>query len=235
MTEGRQRELALLGLLGVTAIWGSTFVVVKDAVERMPVLDFLAWRFGIATLALLAVRPRALARLGRSGWRAGLILGVALGLGYIAQTQGLKTTPASISGFITGMFVVFTPLVAGVVLRRRVGAQAWAAVALATVGLGLISLHDASLGRGEALTLLCALSFAVHIVGLGEWSPSYDAVGLAVVQLGVVTVICTVAAAPDTLAPPADWQVWRAVLLTGLAASALAFLIQTWAQSYLPP
>src|SRR3954451_8622123 len=218
--------LATAGLVVVTAIWGSTFVVVKDAVEKMPVLDFLAWRFGIATVALALIKPKAVLHLGRRGLAAGVVLGLALGAGYVTQTFGLERTPASISGFITGMFVVFTPLVAGLVLRRRVGAQAWAAVALATVGLALISLHDASLGRGEALTLLCALSFAVHIVGLGEWSPSYDALGLAVVQLGVVTVICTVAAAPDTLAPPADWHVWRAVLLTGLAASALAFLIQ---------
>jgi drug/metabolite transporter (DMT)-like permease len=231
----KQVVLATSALLGVTAIWGSTFVVVKDAVEKMPVLDFLAWRFGIATIALALIKPRAVLHLGRRGLLAGLALGLALGAGYVTQTFGLEHTPASVSGFITGMFVVFTPLVAGLVLRRRVGAQAWAAVALATVGLALISLHGASLGRGEALTLLCALSFAVHIVGLGEWSPSYDAFGLAVVQLGVVTVLCTIAAAPDSLAPPPDWHVWRAVLLTGLAASALAFLIQKWAQGYLPP
>ena len=209
--------------------------MVKDAVEKMPVLDFLTWRFAIATVALWLVRPKAVLRLGRGGLRAGVLLGLALGAGYVTQTFGLERTPASVSGFITGMFVVFTPLVAGLVLRRRVGVQAWAAVALATVGLALISLHGASLGRGEALTLLCALSFAVHIVGLGEWSSSYDAVGLAVVQLAVVTVLCAVAAAPDTLAPPPTWHVWWAVLLTGLAASALAFLVQTWAQAHLPP
>jgi drug/metabolite transporter (DMT)-like permease len=231
----RQVVVATGALLGVTAIWGSTFVVVKDAVQSMPVLDFLAWRFGIATVAIALVKPRAVSKLGRDGLRAGGLLGLALGAGYITQTFGLEHTPASVSGFITGMFVVFTPLVAGLVLRRRVGVQAWLAVALATVGLALISLHGASVGRGEALTLLCALSFAVHIVGLGEWSSSYDAVGLAVVQLGVVTVVCVIASAPDSLAPPPDWHVWWAVLLTGLAASALAFLIQTWAQAYLPP
>ena len=111
------------------------------------------------------------------------MLGVALGAGYVAQTVGLQHTPASVSGFITGLFVVFTPLCAGVLLRKRVGAMTWPAVALATVGLGLISLHGFSIGGGEALTLLCALAFALHIVGLGEWSPSYDASGLAVVQL----------------------------------------------------
>jgi drug/metabolite transporter (DMT)-like permease len=216
-------------------IWGSTFVVVKDAVAKMPVLDFLAWRFGIATLALVLLRPRSVAKLGRQGFRAGLLLGLALGLGYVTQTYGLRTTPASVSGFITGMFVVFTPLVAGLLLRRHIGVQAWIAVALATLGLALISLHGASVGKGELLTLLCAICFALHIVGLGEWSPSYDAFGLAVVQLGTVTVLCAVCAAPDSLAPPPNLNVWGAVLLTGLAASALGFLVQTWAQAHLPP
>src|SRR4051794_24209680 len=152
--------LATAGLVVVTAIWGSTFVVVKDAVEEMPVLDFLAWRFGIATVALILIRPKSVTRLGKDGLRAGLLLGLALGGGYVAQTYGLRTTPASVSGFITGMFVVFTPLVAGLLLHRRIGLQAWGAVALATLGLALISLHGTSTGRGELLTLICAFCFA---------------------------------------------------------------------------
>jgi drug/metabolite transporter (DMT)-like permease len=209
--------------------------VVKDAVGKMPVLDFLAWRFGIATVALALLRPRAVARLGRPGLRAGFLLGLALGLGYVTQTYGLRTTPASVSGFITGMFVVFTPLAAGLLMRKSISPQAWAAVALATLGLALISLHGASVGQGELLTLVCAVCFALHIVGLGEWSPSYDSFGLAVVQLGTVTVLCAACAAPDSLAPPPNLNVWGAVLLTGLAASALGFLAQTWAQAHLPP
>jgi drug/metabolite transporter (DMT)-like permease len=201
----------------------------------MPVLDFLTWRFAIATIALAMIRPRAVARLGRGGVRAGLLLGVALGLGYITQTYGLRTTPASVSGFITGMFVVFTPLVAGLLLRRRIGLQAWGSVGLATIGLALISLHGASTGKGELLTLACAVCFALHIVGLGEWSPAYDAFGLAVVQLATVTVLCAACAAPTSLAPPPELNVWGAVVLTGVAASAFGFLVQTWAQAHLPP
>src|SRR5436305_2331778 len=158
MRAPRKQLVATGALVGVTAIWGSTFVVVKDPVQSMPVLDFLAWRFAIATIAIALVKPKAVLQLGRGGLRAGALLGLALGAGYITQTFGLEHTPASVSGFITGMFVVFTPLVAGLVFRRRVGGQAWAAVALATVGLALISLNGAALGRGEALTLLCALS-----------------------------------------------------------------------------
>src|SRR5581483_2434510 len=115
--------------------------------------------------------------------RHGVLLGLALAAGYIAQTFGLERTPATVSGFITGLFVVFTPLCSAVLLRRRVERTAWLAVGVATIGLALLSLRGLSVGTGEAITLLCALSFALHIVGLGEWSTPQDAYGLAVVQL----------------------------------------------------
>jgi drug/metabolite transporter (DMT)-like permease len=233
---GRTRATAAtVSLVAVTAVWGSTFVVVKHAVERMPVMDFLAWRFAIAALVMAAVRPRAVARLGAPGRRAGVVLGLALGGGYIAQTFGLQHTTSSVSGFITGLFVVFTPLCAALILRSPITGTAWLAVALATGGLALISLHGGSIGSGEAITLLCAVAFALHIIGLGEWSSSFDAAGLAVVQLTTVAVISIVSAAPSSLSPPPDYGVWGAVLLTAIAATALAFLVQTWAQAHLAP
>ena len=225
--------IATGALVIVTAIWGATFVVVKDAVEKMPVLDFLAWRFAIATLAIGLLRPQSVARMSRRGWAVGTLLGLALGGGYLAQTYGLRTTPASVSGFITGMFAVFTPLVAALVLRRHIAGRSWLAVALATLGLALIALHGLSIGAGELLTLGCALAFAVHIVGLGEWSADFDAFGLTFVQLLTVTLLCAVFAAAHSLAAPPDLGVWGAVLLTGLAASAFGFAVQTWAQAHL--
>lgn len=238
MTGSRRSSpaaVATLALVGVTAVWGSTFVVVKDAIERMAVMDFLAWRFAIAALVMLVLRPRSLARLGAAERRHGVLLGLALGGGYVAQTFGLERTPATVSGFITGLFVVFTPLCAGLLLRRRVGGTAWAAVAVATAGLALLSLHGLSVGRGESITLLCALAFALHIVGLGEWATAETAYGLAVLQTGTVAVVSVVISAPDTLAPPPDAKVWAAVLLTAIAATAVAFFVQTWAQAHLPP
>jgi len=226
---------ATLALLAATGAWGSTFVVVKNAIARMPVMEFLSWRFAIATVLLALVRPRAVARLDRGGRRAGVVLGVALGAGYITQTLGLATTPASVSGFITGMFVVFTPLIAALLLRRPVGRTAWTAAAVATVGLALLSLHGFSLGWGELLTLACALAFALHIVGLGEWSTPTDAVGLAVVQLSTVMVLCAACSGRGLLRPPPDAGVWVALALTAVAATAVAFLVQTWAQAHLAP
>lgn len=224
-----------LALLAVTAVWGSTFVVVKDAVDRMPVTDFLTWRFALAAVAMLVLRPRSVVALPNRGRRAGLLLGLALGSGYLFQTLGLQTTSAAVSGFITGMFVVLTPLGAAVLLRQAPTPTAWTAVALATVGLGLLSLRGLAVGGGELLTLACAAAFALHIVGLGRWASSYDAYGLAVVQLLTVAALCGLVAVPGGLAVPPDAGVWGALLLTSLAATALAFVVQTWAQAHLPP
>lgn len=227
--------LATVVLVAVCVIWGSTFVIVKDAVERMPVMDFLAWRFTIAALAMAVLRPGAVRSLSPSARRHGVVLGLALTAGYVAQTFGLERAPATVSGFITGLFVVFTPLCSGLLLRRKVGGTAWFAVGVATAGLALLSLRGWSVGAGEAITLLCAISFALHIVGLGEWSTPSDAYGLAVVQLATVAVVSIVISAPDTLSPPPDAGVWGAIALTALGATAFGFWGQTWAQAYLAP
>lgn len=228
-----QSTVATLLLVAITAIWGSTFVVVKDAVARMPVMDFLAWRFAIAAIAIAAVRPRAVATLDRRGKVYGVLLGLALGGGYVAQTAGLQHTDATISGFLTGLFIVFTPLCAALLLRHHVGGTTWIGVVLATGGLAVISLHGFSIGLGEGLTVLAALAFAFHIVGLAEWSSSYDAGGLAVMQLSTIAVLSMVIAAPKSLAPPPDLKAWGSVGLTAIFATSLAFFVQTWAQARL--
>lgn len=224
---------AIVALVAVTAVWGATFSMVKDAIARMPVMDFLAVRFAVATAVMLVLRPRTVLALGRAGWRHGGLLGLALGTGYVTQTFGLQHTPAAVSGFITGMFVVFTPLIAGLVLHRRVGGAAWAAVGLATIGLALLSLRGVSVGFGELLTLGCAVAFAVHIVGLGEWSQQHDPYALAVVQLGVVAGMSLAVTVPTGLTLPPDTAAWAAVALTAVAGTAVAFVVQTWAQSLL--
>jgi drug/metabolite transporter (DMT)-like permease len=235
----RRTALAVPLLVAVTAVWGSTFVVVKDAVARMPVMGFLVWRFAIATAVMVVLRPRALAGLGAAGWRRGGLLGLALAGGYVAQTYGLRTISAAASGFVTGMFVVFTPLISAVALRRRVPGAAWAGVGLATAGLALISLNGSGrggglgIGTGELLTVVCAFAYAVQLVGLGEWSARHDPYALAVVQLATVTVVALVAALPGQLEVPPDGGVWAAVLVTSVLATAVAFLVQTWAQSFM--
>ena len=187
---------------------------------------------------MLAVRPRALAALGRNGWRHGVLLGLVLASGYTAQTFGLQTASASVSGFITGLFVVFTPLIGAVVLRRRAPGAVWVAVVLATVGLGLIAVHGLSIGRGELLTVVGAFFFALHIVSLGEWSHRHDAYALAVVQIGTVAAVSLLPAlvggaehGRHTLTPPPDAASWAAVGVTALLGTAAGFFLQTWSQA----
>lgn len=227
--------LATLALVATTAVWGGTFVVVQDAVGRIPVLPFLFWRFALATLALWAVRPSSVLSLDPERRKHGLILGVMLGAGYILQTFGLQHTTATAAGFITGMFVVFTPMLGWLVLGQPPTRSVWVGGTLAFVGLGLISLNGLSIGLGDLLTLGAALAFAGHIVGLGQWSTPQDAHALTVLQLGIVALMCLVATPfQGGLVLPPDGQVWAAVIFLALAATALAFLAQTWAQSHLP-
>ena len=226
--------VAIGALVAATAVWGSTFLIVQDVVAVMPVYAFLAWRFSLATLVLIAIRPTALRGLTPEVRNRGIILGVALGLGYTFQTIGLKSTSATVSGFITGMFVVFTPLISAVVLRTRITPIAWVAVALASVGLGLLSLNGFLIGVGELLTLVCAFLFAIQIVGLGLWARADSIYALTVLQLGTTAVITLVASLPSGgPVPPPSTSVWVAVLFLALIATAAAFIIQTWAQSQL--
>jgi drug/metabolite transporter (DMT)-like permease len=223
--------IASLALVGVTAVWGYTFLAVQDAVARMPVMDFLAWRFLVASVVMIALRPTCLRNVTRLELLRGLGLGTILGLGYIAQTYGLRYTSAAISGFITGMFVVLTPVMSWILLRRKTDRNTWMVVALATVGLALLSLNGWSVGLGELLTLGCAIFFAIHIVLLGEWSSQYHPYAFSLLQIGAVALISLIAAAPGGITVPPDAGVWEVVGITGVLATAVAFFVQTWAQS----
>jgi drug/metabolite transporter (DMT)-like permease len=223
--------LALAALVAVTAAWGATFIVVQDATSRMPVMDFLAVRFSIAAVAMIALRPQSLRGMGLPGVKRAALLGLALGLGYITQTFGLQYASVAVSGFITGMFVVLTPVVSWILLRRKTGANVWWVVGLATVGLAILSLNGWSIGIGEVLTLLCAVFFALHIVGLGEWSSKHNIYGLAALQISFVAGLCLAVAIPGGLTLPPDAGVWWAIIVTALVATAFAFVVQTWAQS----
>jgi drug/metabolite transporter (DMT)-like permease len=233
--DRRTALLATLALLAMTACWGSTFFLIKDLLDRLPVLDVLAVRFAIASIALWLLAPRALGRLSRGSLRHAVVLGLLYGVAQILQTAGLAHTPASVSGFITGMYVVCTPLFAAVLLRSRISAATWGAVALAMVGLGVLTLSGFSVGYGEAITFVSALLYALHIVGLGAWSDARQAMGMTIVQLIVITVVCLVVTAPDGVELPSTSRDWLSVIYMAVFAGALALAGQTWAQAHLAP
>jgi drug/metabolite transporter (DMT)-like permease len=203
----------------------------KDAISEQPFFDFLAIRFTIAALIMIAVRPGTLKKMNLALLVRGGILGVILGVAYIAQTLGLEQSTAAITGFITGLYVVLTPLLAYLLLRQRLSVKVLISVVLATAGLALISLDGLSETGGLLPLLLCALMYALHIVGLGRWSKGLDTYALTVVQLVGVAIVCWFGALPDGYTPPPSTNVWGAVLFTAVFATAAAFFIQTWAQS----
>ena len=222
---------ALLVLLSVTAVWGVTFVQVKDAVALDPLFAFLALRFAIATATLAPAAARRLGGLGRGGAGAAAFLGALLAGGYALQTAGLQRTTVSSTGFVTGMYVVLTPLIALAVFRIRIPAAAWAGVALATVGLALLSgVHGGSVG-GDLLVLAAAAVYSLQIVLMERFAPRYDPFGFTLVEMAAAFVgLGAVAVGAGQLESPSGWTVWGALLVTGVFASALAFLAQTWAQ-----
>jgi drug/metabolite transporter (DMT)-like permease len=235
MTDARRTTLlATAALLAMTACWGSTFFLIKDLLERVPTLDFLAVRFAIASVVLLIAAPRAVGRLSPETRKRAIALGLLYGVAQILQTAGLAHTAASVSGFITGMYVVATPLFAALLLRTRITALTWAAVALAAVGLGVLTLDGFAVGYGEAITLVAALLYALHIVGLGAWSTPSEALGMSILQIVVIAAVCLVATAPDGVVLPATVGDWLSVVYMAVFAGALAMLGQTWAQAHLP-
>lgn len=237
-TSSRRTALTATGaLVAVTVLWGVTFVTVKDAIRAIPPYEFLAIRFWIATLTLALLFPRIVRPPDRQARRAILAIGAALGVGYAFQTVGLKDTSATNAGFVTGLFVIFTPLVAAVVLRRAPSRIAAAGVILAAGGLLLLSLGPQwDFRRGDLLILVTAVAFAFHIVLLGRFSPQHDSRLLATGQLAVPAFGFTaVALLTERLVVPNRGSLWFALLLTGVGASAAAFLIQTWAQRHLSP
>ena len=222
---------ALAALVLVTAVWGLTFVQVKDAVELYPLFAFLAVRFALASLVLAVPAAPRLRSLGRRGWRSGVGLGLLLAAGYALQTAGLERTTVSSAGFITGLYVVFTPLLGLLLFRTRVGGAVWLGVGLAVVGLALLSGVGAGDPVGDALVLAGSAAYSLQIALMERYAPRYDPVAFTQAEmLAAFGGFAVVAVAVGQVEVPRGWTVWGALLVTAIFASALGFLVQTWAQ-----
>jgi drug/metabolite transporter (DMT)-like permease len=221
-----------LGLAFAAFLFGSTFVVVKDAVADAEPIPFLAVRFFVAAAVMWVVASRAPAEPGVVG--AGVACGLALLAGYVFQTVGLQRTSATTSAFITYLLVVIVPVLSAFALRRPPGIGTAAGIALAVGGLALLSGTGLRLRAGELFTVICALAFAIHIVLLGVFAPRYDWRRLTAVQLTVVAVACAVPGFA-TGGYRLSTSAWIAAIYTGVAASAVAFALMTWAQRRVSP
>ncbi len=222
----------ILALVAVTAIWGYTFVPVQKAVGAYPLFAFLAVRFAISGIALAPFAWAPLRSLPRAGWLAGLLAGGFLAAAYGFQTAGLDLTTVSSTGFITGLYVVFTPILALALFRTPVPAAAWGGVALALVGLALISGMPGGSVVGNVLVLANAVAQSCQIVAMERFAPRYDARALTFLQMGVAcATFVVIAVAAGQVEAPDDAQTWYALVVTGVFAGALGYLVATWVQS----
>jgi drug/metabolite transporter (DMT)-like permease len=239
MSDATRRWLVSLALVGVAAVWGTTFVMVRDAVASYPVYSFLGLRFGVATVAFLVLFPSTLQRLNPRVIKAGIVAGGFLTAGYVFQTLGLSpgmTSPGR-AAFITGMFVVITPFMQAVILRRMPKWTAWVGVAAAVAGLWLLSGGGGSGGwnMGDTLVLICAVAYSGHMIVLGSIGRGHDARPLALVQIATVAVVCGGMGLSERPPAPTSPSLLLALAVTGILASAVAFAVQTYAQKHLSP
>jgi len=227
----KSKNLLYIAMLGTAAVWGGSFVIMKDSLAKQDVFSFLASRFIVAAILMFIYRPTAFRGLSRQFIFRGIFAGILLGSGYIFQTFGLTNTTVSNTGFITGLYLVFTPLISLIILRRHVLKIQWLAVLLATIGLFLISFNGVSIGVGETLVLISAILYGAHFVALGEWSDGGNTYALTLIQITTLAVIASFFTIKDGFQLPPDSSVWLAVLFTAFFATFLAFLVQTKAQS----
>jgi len=226
-------RLAPWALLLVSASWGLAFVVMKDAIERQSVNSFLFTRFLVAVIAMFLLKPTVIQSINREVLRKGFIAGLFLAAGYILQTLGLALTGAAVTGFITGLYVVATPVLAAIILRVRITAFTWGCVLLATVGLALLSLKGWNLGYGEFLVFLCAIAFAAHIIALSKWSNGLDVYAMTIVQLATCALATGLISLIQGYEVPPDRNGWYVVLFTAIVCTAVAFVVQTWSQAHM--
>jgi drug/metabolite transporter (DMT)-like permease len=230
---------AELSLALVALIWGSTFVLVKEALRDISPLLYLALRFTLAAVLLVAWFRKRLAKgFTRVHWGAGMLAGSILMLSYVLQTVGLQSTTPSKSAFLTGLYVVLVPFAAALVYWSRPRLLEVGGVLVAGTGMGLLSLPEESLSisRGDLLTIGCAVGFAVHIVVLGYWAPRVGYEPLSLLQI-VGAAVVAIVATPFLESPVVRWSpaVVMAILVGGVLATALAFVLQTWAQERTTP
>lgn len=230
-------RFAVVALLLVGFVWGAAFVLMKDAIEEQPYMDFLATRFTLAALAMYLIRPKVASRFEPGDLKFGAIAGGALAAAYITQTVGLGLTTASISGFLTGLYVVLTPLFAWLFLKQKISLKIAIGALLAVVGLGILSgaATTVEFQVGQIWLIICAVLFAVHILVLGKYGQGRDSYRFAMLQIAFVALVSWVFALVDGYQAPPNGSVWFAIVFTALLSTVFAFWVQTWAQTIIEP
>ncbi|RYD04750.1 hypothetical protein N752_12555 [Desulforamulus aquiferis] len=229
------RRTAEIGMLLVTLLWGANFVVGKLILESTTPLYYSSIRFVGATILLGLLYHQRLRNIDKSTLKAGALIGIALGIGYILQTVGLNYTTASKAGFLTGLFVVLVPLFESIIRRRMPHANELFGILLATIGLGVLSLNSSfAIGFGDAMVFLGAVSFSISIVLISHFAKDHDPISLTVIQIAVTAVLSLASAVlvePIVSMEYFDMNLILLLLFAILFGTAVNTAIQNWAQS----
>lgn len=230
-------RIAVVALLLVGFVWGAAFVLMKDAIKEQPYMDFLATRFTVAAVAMFLLRPVVASKLAPGDLKYGAVAGVVLAFAFITQTIGLELTTASISGFLTGLYVVLTPLLAWLVLKQKISLKIFIGAVLAAIGLGVLSgaATTVEFQIGQIWLIVCAVLYAVHLLVLGKFGQGRDSYRFAMLQIAFVAVVTWVFALADGYQAPPNGSVWFAIVFTALLSTVFAFWVQTWAQTIIEP
>ena len=233
----QKTRLAVLALLGVGFFWAAAFVLMKDAIQQQPYMDFLATRFTLAASAMAILRPRVALKFRAGDLKYGALIGIVLAFGYITQTIGLDMTTAATSGFLTGLYVILTPLIAWLVMKQKVATKVVIGAGLAMIGLAIFSgaASDVEFQVGQLWLVVCAVFYAIHILMLGHFGQGRSSYRFAMIQIAFAALVTWGFALLDGYQAPPNAEVWFAVLFTALLSTVLAFWIQTWAQTLLEP
>jgi len=221
-------------LILVTMVWGTTFIIVKNAIQTLPVYNFLFIRFLLAFLLLTIIFHKKLKTIDKKTLAVASVIGAMLFLGYAFQTMGLKYTTASKSGFISGFSVVLVPILEAVFLKRKPSKSSILGIVLAFIGLILLTANiDLSINIGDFLTLLCAFAFGMQIVLIAKYASTLDTYLLATIQIGIVALLSgIITLLLEKPFVPTSFNVWAAIVITGVFATAFAIVAQNTMQAY---
>ena len=232
----RKSALGRLCLIGCTFLWGTSFVVLKSALDAMPTLWILAIRFLGAALLMALFGARQLTKLDRSYWKGGTVMGLFLTAAYIIQTYGLVYTTPGKNAFLTATYCVLVPFLWWVIRRQKPERSHVIAAVICFVGIGLVSLQEhLTVNPGDLITLFCGLFYGLHIIATSVYAKDCDAVLLSMVQFLTAAVICFALAplvSPFPAQVPSD--TWLRIAYLCIMCTGVCFLLQTIGQKYTP-
>ncbi len=239
MVKIKQEHIADLLLLSVTVFWGSTFIIVKQSIAIMPTFAFLSIRFWLASIILILLFFKKLKHLNKQILKDGVWLGIMLFLSYAFQTVALEYSKASVVGFLTGLNVVIVPFLSAFIIKKMPSIFSQVGVALALVGVALMSLNDNfSISAGDSLAIICAIFISIHIIMTDRFSRKHDTYLLTTIQITVLAILSTITSLirePYILPAHFNGYLIFSFLITSIFATVYAFVIQTTMQQYTTP